>query len=239
LTSTFATASGARRPQAPRRITCPILRFWLGRDPLAVAQFAVELFETGESHIGDYEVEPDDDSLLGQDYAALKASAGADFCPTADWMILGSLRDAENALFDFEGRPDEDVSGATTPGEVADWLIATGLYRRVRDEGNFFRAKGLDHLTGLAPAADCDVALLINAHILGQAEVVNGPTKSDGFILGAFPDHYIALASRAQEVPDNKLQFSYWTWGQEEITTARFARDVVSANYYGSVIAER
>ncbi|MET9462142.1 helix-hairpin-helix domain-containing protein [Streptomyces canus] len=214
------------------------LRFWIARDPLAVVRFAAELYETGASRIGDYEVAPDDDSLLGQDYAALKTQAGSAFCPPADWMILGALRDAENAFFDFEGRPDESVAAATTPGEVADWLRATGLYRNVRDEGNFFMTKGLDHLLNLAPTANRDIALLINAHIIDQANVVNGPKKSSEFILSAFPNHFVALASRVQPAPGDMLEMSFWTWG-EPVATLRFDRDLVDDNYYGAVIADR
>ncbi|MBL1101056.1 ComEA family DNA-binding protein [Streptomyces coffeae] len=215
------------------------VRLWLQRDPLAVVRFAAELFDSGEARIGgDYAVEPDDDSLLGQDYAALRAAAGPDFCPSADWMILGSLRDAENAFFDFEGRPDEDVSAATTSGEVADWLHATGLYREVSDEGNFFFTKGIDHLLDLSPSTNQDVALLINAHILAQADVIHGDNKSDEFILNAFPNHFIVLTARVQPVPGDLLQMTYWTWGLP-VTTAKFERATVDANYYGAVIANR
>lgn len=213
------------------------VHYWLMRDPLAVVRFAAQLYDTGASVVGSTAVEPDDDSLLGQDYAAIAAAAGADFCKPADWMILGSLRDAENLFLDFEGRPDEDVSAATTPGEVADWFRQTLLYREVRDEGNFFFTKGVEHLLNLAPSAGTDIALLINAHMLDQANVVNGPTKSSDFILNAFPNHFIGLTTRPTVVPGNMVQFTYWSWGLQ--TTAKFDRDLLEDNYYGAVIAIR
>ncbi|GAA0661177.1 hypothetical protein GCM10009535_45880 [Streptomyces thermocarboxydovorans] len=215
------------------------VRLWLQRDPLAVVRFAAELYDSGEASIGGaYSVEPGDDSLLGQDYAALKAMAGPGFCPPADWMMLGSLRDSENAFFDFEGRPDEDVSAATSAGEVADWLRATGLYGEVSEEGNYFFTKGLDHLLALAPSTNRDIALLIHAHVLDQANIVNGAKKSSDFILNAFPNHFIVLTARVQPVPGDQLQMTYWTWGLP-VTTATFDRDTVEANYYGAVVAQR
>ncbi|SED01976.1 phage tail tip lysozyme [Streptomyces melanosporofaciens] len=215
------------------------LPLWLQRDPLAVVRFAAELYDSGRASIGgDYVVEPGDGSLLGQDYTALAAAAGPGFCPPADWMILCSLRDSENVFFDFEGRPDEDVSSATTSGEVAGWLRATSLYRDVSDEGNFFFTKGTDHLLNLTPSANQDVVLLINAHILDQADVIRGGKKSSDFILSAFPNHFIILTARVQPVPGDRLQMTYWTWGLP-VTTATFIRDTVDANYYGAVIARR
>jgi hypothetical protein len=47
-------------------------------------------------------------------------------CPQAEWMAMSALRDSSNLVLDFEGTPEEDVSGITTPGEITDWLIATG-----------------------------------------------------------------------------------------------------------------
>ena len=66
--------------------------------------------------------------------------------PQADWMILGSIRDAENFFFDYEGKPEEDVSAITMPGEVIEWLEAASAWTDVRDETNLFFAKGLTML---------------------------------------------------------------------------------------------
>ena len=40
------------------------------------------------------------------------------------------------------------LAGATTPGELAGWLRATGVFSTVRDEGNWTTSAGLDHATG-------------------------------------------------------------------------------------------
>jgi hypothetical protein len=215
------------------------VRLWAARDPLALVTFAANLYNDGVADIGAaYHVEPGSGSLIAQDYAALAAAAGVGFIPPADWMVLGSIRDSENFFFDFEGTPGEDVAAATTPGEVAEWLIVTGLYSSVSNEGNFFLTKGLDHALNLNPSANRDVVMLINAHILDQMNVTSGPKKSSDFILSAFPNHFIVLASPVVEQPGDRIQFSYWSWGQT-VATGNVDKAVFEANYYGAVIADR
>jgi hypothetical protein len=214
------------------------VRLWVARDPLALVNFAARLYNHGMADIGAYHVEPGSDSLIAQDYAALSAAAGPDFIPSADWMVLGAIRDSENFFFDFEGVPGETVAAGTTPGEIAEWLMATGLYSNVSNEGNFFLTKGLSHALSLNPSANRDVAMLINAHILDQMNVTSGPKKASDFILSAFPNHFIVLASPVIELPGDRIQFSYWTWGQP-VATGDVDKAVFEANYYGAVIAER
>lgn len=210
-------------------------RLWLARDPVAAAQYAIELYERGRSAIGSFEVAPDDD-LVKQDYNALRGRMNP-VCPPADWMMLGALRDASNWFWDFEGTPDETVAAATTPAEVAEWLAATALYSRVRDEGNWGMTRSLDHAKGLNPGPRRDVAMLINAHLLSQAALVSGVKKSDEIIGRMFPNHFIVLTSAVVEVPGDKVAFSYWTWG-DPVSRVEVAKNVFQANYYGAVIAE-
>lgn len=214
------------------------VRLWAGRDPLAFVTFAADLYDNGMADIGIYHVEPDSDSLISKDYAAVAAVAGADFIPGADWMVLGSIRDAENAFFDFEGVPGEDVAAASTPGDIAEWMVASGLYSGVSNEGNFFFTKGLDHALGLNPSANRDVVMLINAHMIDEMNVVTGEKKSSEFILNAFPNHFIVLASSVEEIEGDKVRLSYWTWGQP-IATGEVDKATFEANYYGAVIGNR
>ena len=146
---------------------------------------------------------------------------------------MSALRDSENAMLDFEGTPDETVSGATTPGEMTSWLQKTGLYKSVSDEGNWFFAKGVSHALNLSPAADNDIVLLINAHIMTHSSATQ--KKSNEFILSAFPNHFVVLRSPIVENSGN-IQFKCWTWGGVESVSV--PRDTFEANYYGAVIAQ-
>ena len=212
-------------------------RVWLERDPLAVARFACELYDTGEAEIGNQlAVAPSSGSLIDNDYDAMNTRYGPNYTPEADWMLLGALRDAENAVLSFEGKPDEGVAAGTSPGEMEEWLEATRLYSFISNEGNFFLTKGADHALALTPNTATDVIMLINAHMLTQMNNTDGKKKSDDFIRNAFPNHFIVLTSPIQ-VANNQLQFSYWTWGNNY--SGRVDRSIFEANYYGAIIARK
>jgi hypothetical protein len=204
------------------------VRVWVARDPVAFVSFAVELFEQGHSKIGDYEVRPDADSLLGEDYATLLIKYGAQLPPQADWMVLGSLRDAENFFFDYEGKPEEDASAITLPGEVEEWLEAAGAHTRIRDETNLFFTKGLDHAKSLSPTASSDILVLINSPLIGE------PVP---FVLKFTPNHYIKLESTIRTIGSN-VEFEYWSFG-DPIRTRSVDKATFEKHYYGAIIAER
>jgi hypothetical protein len=221
-----------------------LLRAWLVEDPLAVTRFASALYDRGEAWLGDLRIAPGPDSLIQHDYATLKALVETSrtppskaFCPVAEWMILGAIRDSENATFDFEGLPDELLagpSGLTTPGEVEVWLESTGLYDEVREEANIFFTKGLAHAKGLRPGAR-DVLLLINAHMLRKVEGALAK-KSGDCLVNAFPNHWVVLTTPITETPDGMVEFDCWSWGR--VLSVLVTKRTFEANYYGAVIAK-
>lgn len=211
------------------------LRAWLQNDPTAVARFAAELFETGASRIGaNYVVAPDSDSVIAQNYYGMRSNWLTEhppdtFCPSADWMILGSIRDQENLFLDFEGRPGDSASGITVPSEIIKWLQAAGLYRTIQDETNLLTTKGLSHLRGLVPDPQTDVYLLIDDRMLAKYPV---PT---GSVLSPWPTHWVNLTGSVAE-SGTDLVLPLWTWGQTE-TFVRDRRTVASC-YYGAIVAK-
>ncbi len=209
------------------------LRAWIRRDPVGFTNFAVELYDTGRSRIGSgYAVEPDDDACLATDYKELQRVNGTALAPAAEWMVMSAVRDAENALFDYEGTPAEDVSAATTPGEVLEWLEATGRFTDVRDEVNLVFTKGVDHARGLAPSADQTVLVLLNTAMLP-----NEDGSVENWVLRQFPNHWVALESAVLDVPGG-VQFTYWCYGRTApYRTVTVPTDVFEANYYGAVLA--
>jgi hypothetical protein len=216
------------------------LTLWLKRDPLAVAEFAVELYETGKSSINEYLVEPDKDSLISEDYNALK-NTNVDFTPEADWMIMGSLRDTENLWLDYNGKPDnvDSLAGITLPSALANWLEATNIYsvtrdETIRNETNVFLTKGIDHAMSLKYSPKRDIILLINASMIGAA------SSSPRFLFDRVPNHYIILTSDIIRETDGSITFRYWSWGKEftKYEECNFKEAVFESNYYGAVIAE-
>ncbi|GAA3552981.1 hypothetical protein GCM10022197_05060 [Microlunatus spumicola] len=208
------------------------LRSWLRRDPVGVANFAVELYDTGRSTIGGYEVAPDDDACLATDYKDLQRRYGSAITPPAEWMIMSALRDAENAFFDYEGTPDEDVSAATTSGEVVEWLEACGRFGDVRDEANLFFTRGLDHARSLAPSPEQVVLVLLNTTMLP-----NEDGSVENVVLRQFPDHWVALEAPVVDVPGG-VRLTYWCYGRTApYRTVVVPTDAFEANYYGAVLA--
>jgi hypothetical protein len=147
-------------------------------------------------------------------------------------MCLSALRDSENAVVDFEGDPSENFAGMTTPGELADWMKASGTYTKVSDEGNWVANKGFSHAMALSPAPNRDILMLINANIIPGGD--DGRKK----LLDSFPNHFIQLLSRISTTKSATVEFDYWTWGLRGKQHAVVkTRDFID-NYYGTVTGE-
>jgi hypothetical protein len=203
---------------------------WCQQDPLAFAQYSINLFETGKSSIGSISVTPGSD-LVNQNYDAVKPRMKI-LCPQAEWMGMSALRDSSNAVLDFEGTPEEDVSGITSPGEITDWLNALGIYSSVSNEGNFVVNAGLDHAQSLQPSSQENVIMLINANMLPQA--ANPPFLD---LSRFFPNHFVVLLSPIG-FSGNSVEFSCWTWG-EVLSNLIIDKDKFESNYFGAVIAKK
>lgn len=204
---------------------------WIKRDPKEFADYAYGLYKDAIGSIGSYEVIPDED-LVDQDYNALidrmKSLGGV--CLPADWMIMGALRAEENLWYDFKGTPEETLAAITLPGEIAEWLEATGLYSNIRNECNLIWTKGVDHAKTLNPTSgDIDIIMLINGNMLN-------PKESEG-VLKYFPNHYVVLGSPVVETSAGTIKFSYWTWGRRFYSN-EFDKKNFEDNYYGTIIAE-
>ena len=203
---------------------------WARRDPLSFAKYAADMYEKGTAKAGTLTVKPHDDLVLN-DYAKIVPRMGGNVTPIAEWMCLSAIRDSENAAIHFEGDPSENVAGITTPGELADWLKASGMYTRVTDEGNWIATKGVTHAFNLRPAANRDILCLINARILPN----QGGAKKK--LVDSFPNHYIQLLSRIQTNRSGTYEFDYWCWGDPPGHANVRAQDFID-NYYGAVTGE-
>jgi hypothetical protein len=204
------------------------------RDPVGFVRYAADLYEKASANIGSLKVKPGGD-LLNADYAKIKAKQGGDPTPVAEWMCMSALRDSENAVLDFEGDPSESVSGITTPGELADWLKAAGIYNKVSDEGNWVGSKGFNHAMALRPVPNRDILMLINAKIID-------PYHKKKALLDRFPNHFVQLLSQIHTTNRGTVWFHYWSWAEVmpkpgqppiEIKTMDFIN-----NYYGTVTGE-
>jgi hypothetical protein len=204
-----------------------VMRSWARRDPVAYVRYAIDLYEKGTGSIGSLTVSPGSD-MLNANYPTIVPRMNP-VSPPADWATMGALRDSANWFWDFEGTPEEDFAAINMPREVTNWMKATGLYRNVRNEGNWFITKGLDHAKNLQPGINRDIILLINSHLLK-------PVDNQNRVMSAFPNHYIALLSPITE-SGGVVTFDYWSWGAVT-RSAMMPTEQFESNYYGAVIAE-
>lgn len=211
------------------------LRAWARRDPAAIARFACDLYDHGEASLGGRTIRPFPGSLIDADHAAL-AAAHRDVPEAADWLLMGALRDSENAVAPFRGLPADNVSGMTFPSELVRWLEATGCYRRVVDRTTPLVPSTLAAARALAPSADTDVFVLVHLHALRELRQPTGRRRAAQFLLGAFPNHWAALVAPIEDAPGDRLRLRIWSWGT--VLDGELARETWRANFYGAVVAE-
>jgi hypothetical protein len=198
------------------------------RDPLAFVKYTADLFEKGSGDIGTLKVTPKA-GLVSNDYAAI-AKRMSPVTPVAEWVALSAIRSSENSVFKFEGDPDENVAGITTPGDVEKWMNASGVYKKVTNDASWSEKKPLSHATALRPASNLDILMLINANIIQ-------PPSGGRTILDAFPNHFIQLLSTVTSTAKG-VEFDYWTWGMPGKQHAVVDPKAFAENYYGTVIGE-
>jgi hypothetical protein len=221
-----------------------LFRMWLARDPVAVANFAIDVLRTGSSLIGSLPVAAGS-ALLAQDYIAVKAAADAvrpgDMPETADWMLLSTLRDAENDALDYLGEPGtvrDKLAGMTLPGALVSWLKATSMYSSVEDRTNLVQTADRQALLDLVPAGNSDVPLFVHHHFIAPLfpEPVGVPPQNGLANILTVPDHYVLLNGRCILADDpGWTAVDCWSWG--DIKRGFQGTERLFANYFGMVIA--
>jgi len=216
------------------------LRMWIPRDPEGFAKAATGLFKTGSGNIGSLEVKADAD-LMKVNYAALKAALtekGLTVPPTADWMVMGSIRGGSNWCFDYEGEPvtwskpstwTEAVAAITPPSDLVRWLHATGLYRSIENRTSLFGTQSVDEATKLNPTANGDqIALLINGIMLDPSPDMLA------ILVERFPSHWLVLRTKPQVV-EQSVTIEYFCWGERGTRTVLVSD--FNSKFYGAIIA--
>lgn len=212
-----------------------------GRHPVAVAQGAAALYESGKCDIGGLHIEAKSD-LLAADYTAMVAAIQAKsdvVAPPADYVLLGALRNATNPFWqpDWKGNPDQELAGMTRPEELAAWFRATGFFATVTDGGKWATNPGIPSAMNLSCAAGTDNALLVNANVLASVGLTG---VDNSFILRSFPNHWVVL--RTEIIVDVTpaadgtpvIDTGIWTWGASSLGL-KFPQQLFADNYYGAV----
>jgi hypothetical protein len=146
------------------------------KNPMAFAQYAIDLYEKGSAWIGKLRVKP------GGDCRDYRPQGIVD----VDWVILASLRDSSNHLLDYQDTGDE-VAGITMPSGIAEWFDRSGYFTNIMNDTDVILDKGLYCLLKADQllANGASVCLFLGANVLQN--------KSGGNIV---PDHWVVLTSK-------------------------------------------
>lgn len=198
-------------------------------DPVAYAQAAINLYESGQATIRSLIIKPSSTLRSG----ILPAQNDA-----ADWLVLGSLRDSENWLFTYKenGHWWDDVKAIQLPHTVATWMQRFG-YSDIRNETNLMFTKGWDNLVEANNfyGKGYKVSLFINSCMM---------YSSSQDEISAVPDHWIGMASKATSStihadPHSKFKISVFSWGKIQAIpvdpSVPMHPKVFLQNYYGYV----
>lgn len=176
-------------------------RIWVEIEPTAFLEFAVKLFETGQSNIGSKIIQPNS-SLLTTPYTAV-LGFGSQTIPVAEWMIMSALVNTPVAA---SGEILED--DGTTTSDVEGYLRATNLYKSV-DDADEWGASDKDTVNEQlrTKGKQTDIIIAVDSELI---KTMN---------LGLWPgtNHWILLTSSFYENPgdDDFDYFDYWCWGRE------------------------
>jgi hypothetical protein len=210
----------------------------MGRDPVAVARYATELFDNGTGSIGGFTVTANTD-LLGSDFNEM--SGRGSIASQAEWMMLSAIRNDTEPFWqpDWTGDPDQEFAGMTRPEELAEWLRQTGIWSDVTDNGRWASNPGIPDATSIGMFEGTDTAVLLHANLIKESTIVGGdtvPKEHSWSIDQYFPNHWVLLLSEVTpQIDDGALDFTIWTWGGR--LKLRAPQQVFIDNYFGTVSA--
>jgi hypothetical protein len=152
------------------------------------------LFDRGSTRIGDLLVEPCNDLRF------YKPPTGS--IEQVDWIIIASIRDSENWLWDYESVDDR---GGTNPPELTSWLKKAG-YTDLKEDWNNVLNKTAANLK------EADELYSKNYHVFLRvdANVLEGKK-----VRLSQPNHRVVLASRVTTnwSPTSSVTMDVYTWG--------------------------
>lgn len=190
-------------------------------DPLRFVNIVQQVFEQGSASLGSETL------TAGTDLRNNTPPANME---QVDWVLLSSMRDSENAIFDYEGNPSEDASAISTPGDLQHWMKSVLKCKDVDWQSAYVSGEmDVIRAAGAAAGAGKNVTLLIDA-----AMMKNLPKEGK---IGS-PNHWVVMKSDITEATDEhqnqKVQFSVWTWGQSP-EVLNLDKSVFIKTFYGAI----
>lgn len=174
-------------------------------DPARYVAVCQELFEDGSFQARTERVEAS---------ATLRNSRPNRTTTPADWILMATLRDAENELFDVEGDSNAFVMGITTPGEMAGWAEEVLGFDTVSYESTYLYGE-FDALRSARRAVDRGGVAFLMLH----SDVLDGRRPAVDF-----PNHWVAFQGNLFvdegsdpwwfDVDNGRVRFDCYSWGR-------------------------
>jgi hypothetical protein len=190
------------------------------KDPFEYARYVTQLYDGGLSTIGSLVIRPSQDT---KDY-----NPAPDNMDPTDWVALASLRDSQNAGFDYQAAGDT-LAGITMPIELSYWFDKAG-FTGIENVTNVFLTKSrkdIEKANTLRLQGNF-VCLFINADMLYGSKHNN---KS------VIPDHWVVLTGPVT-FDGNKIRLQVFTWGDGDYKipeSGELTVDKFCNNFYGYV----
>jgi hypothetical protein len=170
--------------------------------PSKYSNYIIDLYEYGQAMLGSLSVEPGEDCRIYNPAGKIAE---------ADWVGLASLRDSENAIFDYD-EVEDAFAGITLPMTLARWLGCVG-FCDIKNETNIYFTKDEDNLR----EAD---RLFREGHkvcLLVDYKGIEAIPERRGFISQIFtiPNHWVVLTSPV-DFSNGNVKFQIFTWGNDE-----------------------
>jgi hypothetical protein len=203
LANPFCVNQGGQPFCGPTAVLFELIR----KRPLRYIDICQQLYETGEFK--------GVSRTIGTT-ARLRQSQGNLRMAVADWLILATLRDANNILFPVDPNAPtfaRNMSGITKPWEMVGWLREVMGYRHVKFRYSFFFGDlaGLQYAQEVIDRGGIALMLITTEQML---------TAKPGTI--TMPNHWIALLGNVVVDPApwpwqldrGQVRFTAYSWGR-------------------------
>jgi len=191
-------------------------------DPVGYAQFVIELYEKGESRLGELSIQPRRRVRISRLPAGVHVS---------DWIPMASIRNSENWFFNY-AQPQDQFAGISLPHEVVSWLKALG-YRDIVNHTNLVRDVRWQRVVEANDyfSSNHFVLLFINGKMLYTKSMTRG---------SLLPNHWVVLTSN-MNITTDAIDFMIYSWGDEwrrvpEQGETLLQKDFLD-NFYGYIAA--
>jgi len=141
---------------------------------------AIDLYVTGKAKLGNLSINP------SQSMKSYSLPSNAAMNPV-DWIILASLRDSQNSIFNYDEISDE-IGGITYPGDIISWYDKVGF--KTTNNASVTGTAGIENLLRAHETRrnHQSVSLLIDAKIIQASSYRKGQ-------MAMFPNHWVVLSS--------------------------------------------